>query len=201
MNNTIFDNINRLVREKDELYILGDCLLPFDKQHWKKSFQWMKDQINCKNISLIVGNHDPKLKNGLPKKELDYFFDQVAISLMLKDHETNTEMWLSHYAHRVWPKSHFNSIHLYAHSHYTLPDNPNTLSLDIGIDAVAGRKTGYTYEELENNNLFYLLKPENYKPITFKEITDLLLHKKRKTSNKSFLKKLFSFKKKFKGNQ
>lgn len=39
---------------------------------------------------------------------------------------------LSHYAMRVWNKSHHQSIHLYGHSHGTLPGFGR--SMDVGVD-------------------------------------------------------------------
>ena len=40
---------------------------------------------------------------------------------------------LSHYAHRVWPGMHLGDIHLYGHSHGSLPGT--AASLDVGVDS------------------------------------------------------------------
>ena len=42
------------------------------------------------------------------------------------------EIFLCHYAMRVWNKSHWNVPHLYGHSHGNLPSQG--LSFDIGVD-------------------------------------------------------------------
>ncbi len=39
---------------------------------------------------------------------------------------------LFHYGQRVWNKSHHDSIHLYGHSHGSLP--PHGKSVDVGVD-------------------------------------------------------------------
>ena len=41
---------------------------------------------------------------------------------------------LFHYAIREWNASHHGTYHLYGHSHGTLPDNPKSLSFDVGVD-------------------------------------------------------------------
>jgi hypothetical protein len=47
-------------------------------------------------------------------------------------------IWLSHYAHRVWMRSHHGAWHLYGHGHHSLPDDPHARSIDVGVDATAG---------------------------------------------------------------
>lgn len=47
----IVENINKIVNKQDKLYILGDLAFT------DKGMKWA-DQIRCKNIELILGNHD-----------------------------------------------------------------------------------------------------------------------------------------------
>jgi calcineurin-like phosphoesterase family protein len=42
------------------------------------------------------------------------------------------DIFLSHYAHRVWNRAHYGVIHLYGHSHSSLPDMNK--SGDAGVD-------------------------------------------------------------------
>jgi len=49
--------------------------------------------------------------------------------------------------------------------------------MDVGIDAVAGRATGFSYKQLKDDNLWHLLKPENYKPISIEEIHEFMSKK------------------------
>jgi hypothetical protein len=49
--------------------------------------------------------------------------------------------------------------------------------MDVGVDAVAGRATGYSYQKLKNGNLWHLLKPENYRPINIEEVCDFMSKK------------------------
>ncbi|MGN7127393.1 hypothetical protein [Methylorubrum thiocyanatum] len=42
-------------------------------------------------------------------------------------------IWLSHYAHRIWYRIHRGDLHLYGHSHGTIPDAPEGMSTDVGV--------------------------------------------------------------------
>jgi calcineurin-like phosphoesterase family protein len=57
MNNILISNINNTVKPTDELYILGDFC--FGDRLRANTFL---NQIRCKNIYLIKGNHDSFLK-------------------------------------------------------------------------------------------------------------------------------------------
>lgn len=46
-------------------------------------------------------------------------------------------VFVSHYAHRVWPRMHRGDIHLYGHAHGTLPGS--AASTDFGIDCFGFR--------------------------------------------------------------
>jgi hypothetical protein len=62
-----------------------------------------------------------------------------------------TPITLCHWCMRVWPKSHYNSWHLYGHSHGKLPSEGK--SHDVGVD----------------NNNFY--------PLSLIEITKIMKYK------------------------
>ena len=53
MNQAIIDNINEVVQQDDTLLILGDIFMgPKDKAEG-----WL-EQINCRNVMVVLGNHD-----------------------------------------------------------------------------------------------------------------------------------------------
>lgn len=53
MNQKIIDNLNEVVQEDDTLIILGDILMgPKDKAEG-----WL-EQIKCRNVTVVLGNHD-----------------------------------------------------------------------------------------------------------------------------------------------
>ena len=75
---------------------------------------------------LCIGNHEkPALANR------DMFADVRDVCEIKVG---NQRIFLSHYAHRVWNKSHRGVWHLYGHSHGSLPDDPKSNSFDCGVD-------------------------------------------------------------------
>jgi calcineurin-like phosphoesterase family protein len=65
---------------------------------------------------------------------------------------------LCHYAMRVWNKAHYSVRLAYGHSHSTLPDDPNSLSMDVGVDNIAKLLA------VDGS-----LKQEGYRPISIDE--------------------------------
>lgn len=79
MNNTIIDNINRVVGEDDELWILGDFAFRVDKAEVQK----FRNRINCRNVHLVYGNHDQDYSQ-------EHIFQSVQYYKELK-----TSLWYS----------------------------------------------------------------------------------------------------------
>lgn len=89
------------------------------------------DRMNGRH-AFLYGNHD---ENILGSKELQAKFEWVRDTHML--YFNKKSLWLSHYAHRVWPRSHKGGWHVFGHSHQELP--PMGKSFDIGVE-------GHDYE-------------------------------------------------------
>jgi calcineurin-like phosphoesterase family protein len=137
MTMALVDGINKYVKEDDILYHLGDW--SFGGVHNILQF---RNYIVCKNIHLILGNHDQHIVD----KEIKYHdtsFNPIQIFSSVQDVLTldigKTKIFLSHYSHRVWLGSHKGVIHLYGHSHGSIPDYGK--SMDVGVD-VAFKKFG-----------------------------------------------------------
>jgi len=65
---------------------------------------------------------------------------------------------LCHYAMRVWDKSHWGIWHLYGHSHGSLPDDPRSLSYDVGVDK--NNFTPLLFEEVKE-----IMSKKTFKPV------------------------------------
>lgn len=126
MNDTIVNNINSVVGQNDVLIHLGD---------WSfggfENIQKFRDRIVCKEIHLILGNHDTHIENN--RDNIQELFTSV-----------------SHYNRLVYKKKTFvlfhypiasydglNKGHIHLHGHCHLPTNlrfGKGKKMDVGID-------------------------------------------------------------------
>ncbi len=133
MDEAMIRNINEKVQPNDVLYHLGDW--SFNRLS-DRSPAYYRNRIKCKNIHLIMGNHDPHNRDGSPKSWFADLFSSVRdlLKIRVDIDGRRQEIVLCHYAMRIWNKSHHGVWHLYGHSHGTCPDDPHALSFDIGVD-------------------------------------------------------------------
>ena len=124
MDETIIANWNRRATNDDIVYCAGDFAFG---RTWEEIEYYVK-RLKGK-IILIKGNHD-KLK----LIEKCSFHDISPVS-MREIRVNEQEITISHYAMRVWNKSHYGAWNLYGHSHGNLLEDLNSLSFDIGMDA------------------------------------------------------------------
>lgn len=130
-NQVIQSNINHRVGPKDHLVIMGDVAFGSASRLSK----WL-DGLRCKNLHLVNGNHDDTVQT-LVKREPGRFKrhgDVLQYQIPWPGRDKPVHVFCSHYAHRVWNKSHYGSYHVYGHSHGTLADDPNARSMDVGVD-------------------------------------------------------------------
>jgi len=102
-NEMLLDRINSMVTRADRLFILGDFA-------WKRPGYW-RQQIRCRHVTLIIGNHD---KVG---KCRNVFGGAMYDTRVVKKVCGTARVFLSHYPHAYWPASHYGSLHLYGHCH------------------------------------------------------------------------------------
>ncbi len=138
MNETLIANYNSKVGKYDHVWIIGDFCFGS-----KNVSQEIFNRLNGVK-HLVTGNHDKtSLKLAGWASTSDY--------KELKLGKQNIVMF--HYAMRVWNKSHYGTWQLYGHSHGNLPDDPNALAIDVGVDC------------------------HNYYPLSVEEISDIMSKK------------------------
>lgn len=97
-------------------------------------------------ICWLLGNHDkPGRISGTMRERCEWVKEGLH-TVQVPDADARggiQRIVLCHYAMRVWDKSHFGAWHLYGHSHGSLPDDPNSLSIDIGVDSHAYMPVSY----------------------------------------------------------
>ncbi len=132
MDNALIGAWNNIVTKNDIVLHLGD--FSFGKP------QLYLERLNYKQIYLVVGNHDKKLKH------FDFVCDKLDIVL------GKIIIVCSHYPFESWDRSHHGSYHLHAHCHGKARNIPQRL--DVGVDNVGP-------EPLEFFNAISYLKDSN----------------------------------------
>lgn len=132
MNEGLIKNHNECVHKNDTCYMLGD--FGFGRLEDLKKIRY---RLNGK-LHLILGNHC--FKNKLDKVS---WFTSVSV---LKEININKQhITLCHYSMRVWNRSHYNSQHLFGHSHGKLEGQGK--SFDVGVDCNSYRPI--SFEEVQ----------------------------------------------------
>jgi calcineurin-like phosphoesterase family protein len=136
MNETLIANFNAKVPANGLTYHIGDIF--WDSVSVEDADKILA-RLNGRHI-LVWGNHD-----GTAEKMDKYLlsFERTADVLLIRQ-DGAPKIFMSHYAHRVWPSSHKGSYHLFGHSHNQLP--AYGLSLDVGVDG--NNFTPYSISEI-----------------------------------------------------
>lgn len=147
MNEELIKRWNEKIAKDDMVYHLGDVSL--GKPDFTKE---ILERLNGK-IHLIKGNHEYSALRVQDRFEWikDYH------ELYIEDEEATAgkrKIILFHYAMRTWNASHHGVWQLYGHSHGTLSDDENALSIDIGVDC------------------------HNFYPISYEEVKEIMKKKK-----------------------
>jgi calcineurin-like phosphoesterase family protein len=138
MNRTIVNNINAVVGEDDILFHLGDWSFGGFEQ-----IQKLRSQLVCKNIHIILGNHDHHIQND--KDGVQSLFSSVHLfipHLLIKREKEGSKGMMErfgfcifHYPIASWIDMNQGVIHLHGHVH--LPKHLRLgegRSLDVGMD-------------------------------------------------------------------
>ena len=139
MDEGLIANWNSRVRRGDAVYHLGD--FAFCKSN--RALE-IRNRLNGQ-IFLIEGNHDRRMSRALRES---FVWVRQREEIKVNDQK----IVLSHYAMRVWNRSHRGSWQLYGHSHDSLP--PIGLQMDVGVDS------------------------HNYAPISFEEVRAVMESRK-----------------------
>ena len=127
MDKTLIKNFNSVVGENDILYILGDFTM---SGSYTKCLRY-REQINCKRIHLVLGNHD--------KRNIHHdYFESVQDYEELK--MNGIKLCLSHYPFLSWNSRDRGSIMCHGHIHSNKRSNATNrwqriLRYDVGVDA------------------------------------------------------------------
>jgi calcineurin-like phosphoesterase family protein len=164
MNDTIVNNINGRVGENDILFHLGDWSFGgFEK------IDELRDRIVCKNIHLILGNHDHHIEKN--KAEIQTAFSSVNHYLDLEVYDSNLGKFaqnrfiLMHYPIASWHDMNEGVMHLHGHVH--LPPHQTVgqgKSMDVGMDGHGMEVVSmrYVVNRLKNQPIDKLCLPQDH---------------------------------------
>lgn len=149
MNGELVDGINEVVGKDDYLFHLGD--FAFGGLEAIRDF---RDQINCKNVHLILGNHDYRIKEDEDLIQMEFSSVDEYMFLTVFDNDglnTKRRFVLCHYPIASWNGMCHGVIHLHGHLHlppaFRLHHN---MSMDVGVEG------------------------NNFKPISMEEVLELM---------------------------
>lgn len=125
MDKAIVDRVNERVK-KDLLFILGDFAVSNDPEYVAHVFH----ALGGRKV-LVLGNHDLDSKGRVKPAIAGLPWDFPPVHAM-ETKDGGRRLYMSHYAHRVWPAGHHGAFHFYGHSHGNLPGVGR--SRDVGID-------------------------------------------------------------------
>lgn len=120
MDEELIKRFNSVVGKKDTTIHAGD----FTFYKLQKAAE-IYARLNGFHV-FLNGSHDYWLKNV---KGTDQIWQKNCFSETLKK---KFHITVCHYCMRTWPRSHYNSWHLYGHTHGTLPGIGK--SFDVGVD-------------------------------------------------------------------
>lgn len=113
---------NTRVAPADDVWHLGDFALGLDAAALARVFARLHGRKN-----LIVGNHDRKATLRLPWSAPPRQMHEISVA--------GQRVVLCHYALRSWHRIHAGAVHLYGHTHATIPGTRH--AEDVGVDAWA----------------------------------------------------------------
>jgi calcineurin-like phosphoesterase family protein len=154
MNHALITNWNSVVKPEDEIYHLGD--ISFGALGITNE---ILSQLNGIKY-LIKGNHDVKLDPSIANR-FKWIRDYAEV--IIKDDTAikgKQLICMMHYPMLVWNKSHYGSWQLHGHSHGSLPDDPNALRIDVGVDC--HNYTPISYEQIKEKMSYKVFKPVDH---------------------------------------
>lgn len=135
MNQSLINNINNVVTENDILIHLGDWSFGgFDK------IEEFRNQLVCKNIYLVLGNHDhhiEKNKDGIQElfSSVNQYLKLEVVRPINKNMNEKFYFVCMHYPIASWHDMNKGVIHLHGHVH--LSENlriSEGKAMDVGVD-------------------------------------------------------------------
>jgi calcineurin-like phosphoesterase family protein len=164
MNQTIINNWNNIVGEKDIIFILGDFCFRSSRTTWV----YFLSKLNGIKY-LIKGNHD-RYKD-IPFDKFEQVTELLNINIK-KDLEIpeRQRITLCHYPMLSWYQSHRGSWQLFGHIH-TVPNN-------------TGLETSYVQNKISSNQYDVGVDQNNFTPLSYQAVKSIITKQNLYNKNK-----------------
>lgn len=123
MDKGLIENWNSIVRDKDQVYILGDFTLSINSEYVRS----ILEQLKGRKV-LIQGNHD----YFADKSKFKPYFELITPYLKIHD-EKKRRIILCHYPIISWDGMYNGTYHLYGHVHSKFRLNRSN-AFNVGVD-------------------------------------------------------------------
>jgi len=158
MNDAFTDEINRVVEPSDRLWILGDFYYPRKDdppELTQRTYRFYRDRIQCRNVCLVWGNHDPppdSKARDLVRMVFSRTYDKVSVRI------DGRKIHMNHEPVAIWDGRHHSAWHLYGHCHSNAESwleqiMPGRFALDVGVDnafKLLGRYGPFSMTDISN---------------------------------------------------
>ena len=151
----LIDNYNSIIKSDDDVFHLGDFALCQTRE-----VQRIANILNGTKF-LVLGNHDitiTKNKDLFVGKDKPFKCIRTInnyIHNYAQPNINNKLIVMCHFPFRTWQSKHYQSWHIFSHSHGDLESLPGELTVDVSVDSIAKYLGG---------------KQEDYRPIEFEEL-------------------------------
>jgi calcineurin-like phosphoesterase family protein len=127
MDEVMINNWNEVVSENDAVYHLGDFAFA-PQNRIREVLSRLRGRIY-----VLAGNHDKAISGSFGQSLVDFNYISGLIPACHEISVNGQRFILNHYAMRIWNKSHYGAMHLFGHSHGSLPGYGK--SVDVGVDS------------------------------------------------------------------
>lgn len=130
MDQTIIDNWNNKVTNKDTVYILGDLCFRAGKEP-----EYYLKKLNGKKV-LIIGNHDGVIMKNI--RNLSKYFEEITPYKEINDN--GSKIVMCHYPLVEWNGYFRDALHFYGHIHNNTGNKAYSIMKDmknaynVGVD-------------------------------------------------------------------
>lgn len=139
MDDSIINNINSCVASGDTLWHLGDfCFGKGNATAFVETTKAYRQRINCENVNLIWGNHDPRYfsKSAREVAKTEGFRQLFKVCMSREQIEVDgIVVDMCHYPKFMDEDVDEQIVYLHGHCHGTLTyKNPRIIHMDVGVD-------------------------------------------------------------------